>query len=58
MLLLVAGAASADGGLWGRDINPGQGPKLLDEARPRLLEVVKAPEDIPSPFQEAASTAS
>jgi murein DD-endopeptidase MepM/ murein hydrolase activator NlpD len=43
-LLLVAGAAFAEGSGWGADINPGRGPKLIDEVRPELLKVVKATE--------------
>ncbi len=41
--LLLPGTLRADG-TWGRDINPGQGPKLLDEVRTGLLEIVKASE--------------
>jgi len=47
LLILLActpGAASppADAGGWGRDVNPGAGEAVLAEARPGLVEIVRA----------------
>lgn len=47
-LLLVSSltvpALAADPVGWGGDVNAGSGPKLVDEARPKLLAIVKASE--------------
>ena len=45
LLLLLAAHASPpppDAGGWGRDINPGQGKAILEEARPGLVAILRA----------------
>lgn len=41
LVLTLAGAARAD---WGKDINAGAGPALIEAAAPRLVALVRAPE--------------